>query len=224
LNELLTINYEADKPTVSARELHEGLEIETRFNDWFPRMCEYGFDEGRDFYSKMSKTSDAGGRPSTDYEITVDMAKEICMLQRTEQGKKYRTYFIELEKAWNTPEQVFARALKMADKVIEQKDKLITELKPKAEFYDDVTGSKDAVPMDRVAKVIDKGIGRNKLFELLREKKILDNDNVPYQAYVDRGYFRVIEQKYTKPNGEKHINYKTLVYQKGIDYIRKLIA
>lgn len=224
MNELLTINYEADKPTVSARELHEGLEIETRFNDWFPRMCEYGFDEGRDFYSKMSKTSDAGGRPSTDYEITVDMAKEICMLQRTEQGKKYRTYFIELEKAWNTPEQVFARALKMADKVIEQKDKLITELKPKAEFYDDVTGSKDAVPMDRVAKVIDKGIGRNKLFELLREKKILDNDNVPYQAYVDRGYFRVIEQKYTKPNGEKHINYKTLVYQKGIDYIRKLIA
>ena len=99
MNELIKVNYGTEQPTVSARDLHEGLEISTRFNDWFPRMAEYGFLEGKDFYSKMSKTSDKGGRPSVDYEITVDMAKQICMIQRTDKGKQYREYFLELEKA-----------------------------------------------------------------------------------------------------------------------------
>ena len=105
MNQLITVNF--DTQTVSARELHEKLKIGTRFNDWFPRMVEYGFSDGTDFYSKMSKTEN-GGRPSTDYEITVDMAKQICMIQRTPEGKACRQYLIDLEKAWNTPEQVFA--------------------------------------------------------------------------------------------------------------------
>ena len=88
MNEILKVNYEKEIPTVSARELYEALGAETRFNDWFPRMCEYGFEEEKDFYSKMSKTSESGGRPSVDYEITVDMSKQICMLQRTEKGKQ----------------------------------------------------------------------------------------------------------------------------------------
>lgn len=100
------INVNIDTQTVSARELYEQLHIGTRFNDWFPRMCEYGFTEGADFYSKMSKTSETGGRPSTDYDIFVDMAKQICMIQRTPEGKQVRQYLIDLEKAWNTPEQV----------------------------------------------------------------------------------------------------------------------
>lgn len=143
MDEIIKINYDKDQPTVSARELHERLEIGTRFNDWFPRMAEYGFSEGKDFYSKMSKTSETGGRPPIDYEITVDMAKQICMLQRTEKGMKYRQYFLDLEKAWNTPEQIFARAVKMADNVI---DKLkaentvlledIERMRPKEEFFD----------------------------------------------------------------------------------------
>lgn len=120
--------------------------------------------------------------------------------------------------------EILAKAVLVAQNVIAQKDKLISELKPKAEFFDAVASSKTAIPMDQVAKVLDMGIGRNKLFALLREKKVLDRNNIPYQEYVDRGYFRVVEQKYTKPNGETNINIKTLVYQRGIDYIRKLIA
>ena len=101
MNEILRVNF--DTQMVSARELHEKLHISTRFNDWFPRMCEYGFSEGSDFYSKMSKTEN-GGRPSTDYDISVDMAKQICMIQRTPEGKACRQYLIDLEKAWNAPE------------------------------------------------------------------------------------------------------------------------
>ena len=82
-------------------------------------MCEYGFEDGKDFCSKMSETSPKGGRPSKDADLSIDMAKQICMIQRSPEGKQIRQYFIDLEKAWNTPEQIFARALKMADKTIE---------------------------------------------------------------------------------------------------------
>ena len=108
MNELLKINYEAEQPTVSARDLHEQLNIKTAFKDWFPRMCEYGFEEGKDFCSKMSETSSKGGRPSKDADISIDMAKQICMIQRSPEGKQIRQYFIDLEKAWNTPEQIMA--------------------------------------------------------------------------------------------------------------------
>lgn len=223
MNDLISANCNTENPTVSARALHEALEIETPFTMWFQRMCEYGFDPQRDFVTKMLEST--GGRPSTDYDITIDMAKEICMLQRTEKGKQYRQYFIDLEKAWNTPEQIFARALKMAEKVIEQKDKLILEMKPKAAFFDDVASSKSAIAIGDVAKVIGiKNMGRNNLFELLRDKKVLMQDNKPYQKYIDCGYFRVIEQKYQKPDGEVVVTFKTLVYQKGVDFIRKLVA
>lgn len=117
MNGLLKINYETEQPTVSARDLHEALEIKTAFKDWFPRMTEYGFEAGKDFSSEMSKST--GGRPAVDYQISIDMAKQICMIQRNEKGRQYRQYFLDLEKAWNTPEQIFARALKMADKTIE---------------------------------------------------------------------------------------------------------
>lgn len=122
-----------------------------------------------------------------------------------------------------TPEQIVAQALIVANNIIQEKDRLLQEQKPKVEFFDTVANSKTALPMDRVAKVLDMGIGRNKLFELLRDKKILDRNNIPYQTYVDRGYFRVVEQKYTKPTGETVVTTKTLVYQRGVDYIRKIV-
>ncbi|WP_346888305.1 phage antirepressor [Clostridium sp. UBA1056] len=103
-------------------------------------------------------------------------------------------------------------------------EKKVAILKPKAEFYDDVAGSKDAIEMSEVAKVLAiKGMGRNNLFEFLREEKILQSNNIPYQQYVDREYFRVLEQKYITSKGETKINIKTLVFQKGVEYIRKLI-
>jgi anti-repressor protein len=96
--------------------------------------------------------------------------------------------------------------------------------KPKVEFFDQVADSKDAIDIGSAAKVLNLGIGRNRLFEVLRDKRILMNDNKPYQTYIDRGYFRVIEQKYTKPDGSTNINIKTLVYQRGLDYIRKVLT
>lgn len=102
-----------------------------------------------------------------------------------------------------------------------EKDKVIETLTPKAEFFDQVTGSKDCYDMIDVAKVCNLGIGRNTLFLFLRENKILRENNTPYQQYIDSGYFRVIESKYNKPDGSININLKTVVYQKGIDFIIK---
>ena len=128
-------------------------------------------------------------------------------------------------------EEIMAKALVVAQKTIERKNlelqeqkKIILEQQPKVEFYDDVAGSKDAVAMKEVAKVLGiKGLGRNKLFKFLRDKKILDRNNMPYQEYVDREYFRVIEQRYNTNNGDIKITFTTLVYNKGIEYIRKLL-
>lgn len=172
-----------------------------------------------------------GGRPSKDFDISIRTAKEICMIQRTEKGRIIRNYFLDLEDAWNTPEQIFARALKMADQTIERlkennaillKDN--QRMKPKEEFFDAVAGSKDAIEIGKVAKVLNyPGVGRNKLFEILRDKGVLMRDNIPYQKYIDNGCFRTVEQKYHTPDGETRINIKTLVYQKGVDYIRKML-
>lgn len=126
----------------------------------------------------------------------------------------------------NKVPQTFAEALRLAaeqQEQIESQQKLIEEQKPKAEFYDDVVESKDAMPMDRVAKTLNMGIGRNKLFGILRNEKILMPNNTPYQKYVDSGWFRCIESKFTKPNGDICINVKTVVMQKGLDAIRKLL-
>jgi phage anti-repressor protein len=112
MNELIPINYDNEKPTVSGRELHSKLEVKTAYKDWFPRMCEYGFSEGRDFRSFLSEST--GGRPSADHEISIPMAKELCMLQRTEKGKEFRRYFITVEEAWNTPEMIMERAYQIA--------------------------------------------------------------------------------------------------------------
>lgn len=219
MNEVLAVDF--DKQTVSARELHERLNIGTKFTTWFERMCEYGFTEGIEFFPKLGETSEQGGRPSVDYEISVDMAKQICMIQRTPEGKKCRQYLIDLEKAWNTPELVMARALKVAQQTIANLNTKVLEMKPKADFFDAVADSKTAISMNEVAKVLDvRGYGRNNLFEFLRNEGILDRFNRPYQRYVDCGWFRVIEQRYTK-NGEETITTKTLVYQKGVDAIRK---
>lgn len=226
-----------DTQTVSARELHDQLHIGTRFNDWFPRMTEYGFVEGTDFYSKMSKT-DNGGRPSTDYEISVDMAKQICMIQRTPEGKAVRQYLIDLEKAWNTPEQVFARALKMADEKInslkENNTRLIAEnqrMKPKEIFADAVATSHTSILIGDLAKLICQNgyqIGQKRLFEWLRENNFLiksgSSKNMPQQRYVEQGLFEVKESNVQNPDGSVRITRTTKVTGKGqIYFVNKFL-
>lgn len=232
MSELIKINYETELPTVSARDLHEGLEIRTRFNDWFPRMVEYGFLEGKDFHSKMSKTSDVGGRPPVDYEISVDMAKQICMIQRSEKGRQYRQYFIDLEKAWNTPEQVFARALKMADKEIERLKENNTfliqdneRMKPKEIFADAVASSKTSILIGDLAKILKQNgveTGQKRLFEQLRQEGYLmksgNSKNMPTQKSMEKGLFEVKETTINNPDGSIRVTKTTKVTGVGQQY------
>ena len=220
MNELILVN--VDTQTVSARELHKKVGSTERFSSWFERQLQFGFVENED-YTGCKKFNTLANQELQDYELSVDMAKHICMVQKNEKAREVRQYLIDLEKVWNSPEQVMARALKMADKTIDGLKAKLLEMKAKAEFFDAVADSKTAISMNEVAKVLNiKGYGRNNLFEFLRENKVLDRWNVPYQRYVDNGWFRVIEQHYQK-NGEPIVTTKTLVYQKGVDGIRKMI-
>lgn len=229
MNNLIPVKYENDKITISARELHEFLEVNTDFRHWFPRMIEYGFVEGEDFNPVIfDRVQNEGEREVTrklsDYSLTIDAAKEISMIQRNEKGKLARKYFIEIEKKWNSPEQIMARALKVANKTIETLKLQRQEDLPKIEFYNEIASSKNAIEMKLAANVLNiKGIGRNKLFEILRDNKILARDNSPYQRYIDAGYFRVVISKWQDPYGVWHQTTKTVVYPRGLNYVRKLI-
>lgn len=234
--ELLRINYESEQPTVSARELHEGLEINTKFTTWFERMCEYGFSEGNEFFPKVGKTSEQGGRPSIDYQISIDMAKQICMIQRTDKGKQYRQYFIDLEKAWNTPEQVMARALKIAnneiDKLKAENKVLIADterMKPKEIFADAVESSRTSILIGDMAKLICQNgheIEQNRLFEWMRQNDYLikcgGSKNMPTQKAMEQKLFEVKERTVVNPDGSVRITRTTLVTGKGqIHFINK---
>ena len=216
MNDLLKVNYDTEQPTVSARDLHEKLNIRTAFKDWFPRMCEYGFEEGKDFCSKMSETSSKGGRPSKDADISIDMAKQICMIQRSTEGKMIRQYFIDLEKAWNTPEQIMARALKMANQSIDslkercaflggqvvEQQKVISELQPKANYVDTILQSKSLVLTTQIAK--DYGMSARKFNRILNELKIqykVGDQWVLYSKYQSNGYVHSRTINITRSNG-----------------------
>lgn len=232
MNEILTINYETENPTVSARELHEKLEIGSHFKDWFPRMCEYGFEDKRD-YTPLIFEHPQNGQPTRDYLMTIDMAKEICMLQRTEKGKQCRTYFIELEKAWNTPEQIFARALKMADKQIESLKSVNTQLllkseqdKPKVIFADAVSASDKTILIGELAKIIKQNgvdIGEKRLFVWLRDNGYLikrqgTDYNAPTQRSMALELFIVKETAISHADGHVTVNKTTKVTGKGQSY------
>jgi anti-repressor protein len=143
---------------------------------------------------------------------------------------KYIQAFNEMEKqlqpSFKIP-QTLSQALMLAANQaaqIEEQTKQLTEAQPKIDFFDAVADSKNAIEIGAVAKVLDfPSVGRNKLFEILRDQKVLMANNQPYQRYIDCRYFRVIEQKFNKPNGDIEINIKTLVYQKGVEYIRRLL-
>lgn len=235
MNDLININM--DTQTVSARELYQKLNIGTRFNDWFPRMTEYGFVEGTDFYSKTSKTVN-GGRPSTDYEISVDMAKQICMIQRTPEGKEVRQYLIDLEKAWNTPEQVFARALKMADQTISslkdrckflggqvvEQQKVIEQLEPKASYYDLILQCKDLIATTVIAK--DYGMSAKKFNSMLHDMGIQYKQGdiwVLYSKYQGQGYLKAKTHNYADGNGVQHSKEHAYWTQKGRLFLYDLL-
>ena len=229
MNELIKVNYTSDRPTVSARDLHEFLEVKTAYKDWFPRMCEYGFTEGQDFCSFLSEST--GGRPAQDAQLTIEMAKEICMLQRNEKGKIARQYFIQLEKDWNSPERVMARALQIAEQTLSelktenaQQKQLLAEYSPKASYYDVVLQTKDALSTSQIAK--DYGKSAKWLNAMLHDLGVQYNQGgiwLLYQKYAEQGYTRSKTHVYCGDDGEQHSRLHTYWTQKGRLFIYDLL-
>ena len=224
MNELIKIEEKNNKQVTSARELYDYLKLESKnWSRWYKHNIEESdfFRENIDYEGFFIMKN---GNETKDFWISIDMAKHLAMLQKTEKAFMLREYFIKIEQAWNTPEMIMKRALEIANQKAEEATQKLLDNKYKIDFYDDVTGSSTTAEIATVAKILNfKNIGRNTLFDILRKQGILQKDNMPFQTYVDRGYFRVVESKWNAPNGDVKVNYKTVVYQKGIEYISKIL-
>lgn len=231
MNELFNVTTNGDKLTLSARELHKELNIVGRFSRWFEQMSEYGFEENVDFTSVQNCTvvNNGATRELQDYRITLDMAKEIAMLQRNEKGKEIRRKLIELEKAWNSPEKVMARALDIAHKTIANLQIENEEMKPKAIFADAVATSDTSILIGDLAKLIKQNgtdIGQKRLFERMRNDGYLiktgTSKNMPTQKAMEKGLFEVKERVISNPDGSTRITRTTKVTGQGqIFFINK---
>ncbi len=220
MSELIAIQTNDNmEQVISARELHDKLGIKERFSLWFERIQKSLNIKEEIDYCRHTYTN-SNNQTFNDYLLSIDIAKHICMVSGGERAHIIRQYFIEVEKAWNSPEMVMSRALKLAEKKIANLEEERQKLLPKAEAYDTFMDASNLQPMNDVAKCL--GIGRNKLFALLREKKIIRSNNTPYQEYIDRGYFEVKEKPIKM--GESVINYaQTFVTPKGVDYIARIV-
>lgn len=242
MDNLINITYGEDQPTVSARELHSRLEISKRFSAWFEANSQ-GFVEGEDFsaaYLKVQGNQYGGEKEIQDYNMTTDMAKHICLMSRTEKGKQCRQYLLDLEKAWNSPDQVMSRALKMADRTInslkETNAKLLEDtarMKPKEIFADAVSASHTSILIGALAKIISQNgvqIGQNRLFAWMRENGYLitrrgADYNMPTQKSMEMKLFEIKERTVNNPDGSVRIIRTALVTGKGQQYfINKFLA
>ena len=253
MTELIKITTnESGNQVVSARELHKFLESKQQFADWIKnRIDKYGFVENQDFEVFQDFMNNPnGGRPLKEYALTIDMAKELAMVEGNDKGKQARRYFIECEKLakqlMNTQQpvlplknqlqldilnsagdenQVLHALLEYEKQYVKPLELENEAMKPKAEFYDIVADSTDTFTMNEVAKNVNiKGLGRNKMFAFLRYHKILMLNNDPYQKYVDAGYFRSIQSTWIDKSNGRHIYFKTVVFQKGIEFIAKIAS
>jgi anti-repressor protein len=224
MNDIIKIEERNGTETVNARGLHQALGVSRDFSTWIKdRIEKYGFQEGKDFSPELGEST--GGRPLIEFHLSVSMAKELATVENNEKGREVRRYLIQVEEAWNSPEMIMERARHASEILIARMRARLAIVEPKAEFFDQVADAKDARLMRDVAAVLNiSGMGRNTIFKILREEKILDDRNVPYREFQDRGYFRVIERTWVANDGETHINLTTLVYQRGIEYIRKVLA
>lgn len=229
MNELITITTnEVGEPTVLGRELHEFLGVKTLYKDWFPRMVEYGFTEGKDFNPLKNEQVRFEGnrevaRELTDHILTIDMAKEICMIQRTDVGKQARQYFIQVEKDYNSPEKIMARALRIAEKelsTLKLETKIqaqqIAELQPKATYYDLILQCPSLLSVTEIAK--DYGMAAKGLNKILHDQGIQFNQSgvwFLYSKYQDKGYTSTKTQNYNRPDGTQGSRVHTYWTQKG---------
>lgn len=228
--ELIKIDVnENQEPVISGRALHSFLEVATPYDKWFPRMVEYGFTDGLDFSTFLSEST--GGRPATDHEIRLDMAKEIAMIQRSEKGKQARQYFIQIEKDYNSPEKIMARALQIAEKELSNlrlenkvQEQQIAELKPKASYYDLVLQCKDLLSMTEIAK--DYGMSAKGMNKLLHDLGIQYKQSgiwFLYSKYQSNGYTQTKTQNYSKSDGSQGVTTHTYWTQKGRLFLYELL-
>lgn len=235
MNQLITVNLnDNQEPVVSGRQLHETLEVNTEYKKWFSRMSEYGFEENQDFVRVTQKCPTPGGIQNvTDHVIKLDMAKEIAMIQRTDKGKEVRQYFIQVEKDFNSPEKIMARALRIADNKIHKLEAQMEADKPKVLFANAVSASQTSILIGDFAKLLRQNgleIGQNRLFIWLRENGFLinrkgDSWNMPTQRSMDRGLFEIKERTHHEPNGTIRISKTTKITGKGqVYFMEKLLA
>lgn len=233
MQDLIKITYQNDNPTVSARELHEFLEVETPYHKWFPRMCEYGFTEKTDYLVTdiFVPNSNGGKQTQADAQLSVEMGKEIAMLQRTEKGKQARTYFIQLEKAWNSPEKVMARALKIANDTIfslsaetSKQKQIIGELKPKADYTDLILQNKSLVGITQIAKDYGmSGQALNKLLHTLRVQYQMCGQWLLYRQHQACGYTHSETISFEHSDGRQDTKMQTKFTQKGRLFLYELL-
>ena len=224
MNELIKVDYTTDRPTVSARDLHEFLEVKTPYDKWFPRMCEYGFSEDMDFSTFLSEST--GGRPAQDSQLTIEMAKEICMLQRNERGKQARQYFIQLEKDWNSPEKVMARALQIADQKLHMLEAQVEKDRPKVLFADAVATAHTSILIGELAKLLKQNgvdMGQNRLFDWMRKHGYLiarkgTDYNMPTQKSMELGLMEIKETSISHADCHVSISKTLKITGKGQQY------
>lgn len=216
------IKVDQDNMTVSARDLYEALDISRRFSAWFETNSQ-GFIEGEDFrgvYLKVQGNQYGGEQDIRDYNLTVDMAKHICLMSRTDKGKQCRQYLIDLEKVWNTPEQVMARALRLADQTIKSLSAQVTEMKPKAEYFDELVDRKLNTNFRDTAKEL--GVKEKIFIQFLKEKRYIYKDaRGEYKPYADKNKGLFVLKEYSS-SWSDHAGMQTLITPKGRETFRLL--
>lgn len=236
MNEVIKVTVNDNhEPIVSGRQLHEALGVNSNYTTWFDRMTEYGFTENEDYVllSNFGNQTGRGGHNKVDHIIKLDMAKEIAMIQRTDKGKEVRQYFIQVEKDFNSPEKIMARALLMADKKIHKLETQIEADKPKVLFADAVSASHTSILVGELAKLISQNgykIGANRLFAWMRENGYLikrkgSDWNMPTQRSMDLKLFEIKETNVQHADGHISVNKTPKVTGKGQQYfINKFLS
>ena len=228
MNQLISITTnENDEQLVSGRELHEFLGIETKYEDWFPRMTEYGFTESVDYHAlKIENVVNNRTYYKTDHAMKLDMAKEVSMIQRNEKGKQARQYFLEVEKAWNNPDMIIKRAMDLQARKIIMLETENQQLKPKALFAEAVESSKGSILVRDLAKILKQNnveIGEKRLFAWLRDngyliKKLGSDYNSPTQRSMNLGVMEFTENTVVRNSGDVILRKTPKVTGRGQTY------
>ena len=228
-NQLIKVTVKNDQQLVSARDLYKGLGIKRRFSAWWEQNSSE-FELGVDYEGVLKSTpynplySDKV-QEVQDYALTIDMAKQLCLLSRTEKGKQYRKYLIEIERKWNDPQEIVKRGYAILQNENTRLKLENAKMAPKALFADAVAASKTDILIGQLAKMLRQNgyeIGQNRLFKWLRQHHYLCSKgakyNQPTQRAMDLGLFRIKERTINNPDGSTRITVTTLVTGKGQQY------